>query len=125
MNARDGVRRLREERRSMGVCLMCGTREMLPGRKHCASCLNQKREYARKRLDRMMHTAQQSLWRDASDPPANEDDVFVLVGGNVKAVGYYNVTLGRWCLYSDGITGEITHWLDGPELPGKEAQNNA
>lgn len=116
MGPKDGMRRLREERRERGVCMLCGLTKPSHGKKHCEYCLRQKREYAHKRLDRIRAEAVIAQWKDAvNQPPTSEDDVFLMVGGKEPAVGYYNVTLGRWAVYSD-IAGEVTHWMAMPVL---------
>lgn len=39
MNARDGMRRLRAERKERGVCHACGLNRPDPGRTYCPECL--------------------------------------------------------------------------------------
>lgn len=55
MNARDGMRRLRAERRAYGLCIMCGNK-LEDGTRflRCAYCREQLRAYERKR--RMINT---------------------------------------------------------------------
>lgn len=129
MNARDGVRRLRNERRERGVCLQCGLKKPeRADRLNCNYCLEQKSAYSRKRR-KMMRTikeeqqraAERASWKPASNPPNHELDVFIIIRGGFKAVGYYNTTLNRWCAYHHD-SENVIYWTDGAELPKTDNQ---
>lgn len=48
MNARDGMQRLRDERRARGICTMCGLVKPEPGLKNCRECLDRAKQYCSK-----------------------------------------------------------------------------
>ena len=52
MNARDGMRRLREARRAAGLCTRCGLERPAEGQKRCAACQQAARERYRKNKGR-------------------------------------------------------------------------
>lgn len=52
MNARDGMRRLRDERRNRGVCIYCGMKSPEFGRVKCRECIEQQKAYMKKYNER-------------------------------------------------------------------------
>lgn len=59
MNARDGMRRLRAERKAMGLCGGCGAKLPEGYRwRMCDYCLAQKREYKRRYEQRRKDAAE-------------------------------------------------------------------
>lgn len=48
MNARDGMKRLRDERRERGICTMCGLTKPEHGHKICRECLDRSKAYSAK-----------------------------------------------------------------------------
>lgn len=48
MNARDGMKRLRNERRAAGLCTGCGLAPSEEGRTRCRECLDMQKKYNRK-----------------------------------------------------------------------------
>ena len=52
MNARDGMRRLRAERKEWGRCVTCGMCAPAPGRVRCEYCLDALKKYNKRRRAR-------------------------------------------------------------------------
>lgn len=61
MNPRDGMRRLRAERRAMGLCISCGQKLEKGSRfMRCPYCLAQLRAYEQKRIRKSIKSEDKS-----------------------------------------------------------------
>lgn len=74
MTAKDGMQRLRDERRAHGVCTICGLAKPERGRKNCRACLDQVKVWnAKYRINNIEHIREQQIAQNARTKVLREE----------------------------------------------------